>query len=322
MDKAASPMKEATNFERYRDCRLCPRACGVDRVGGKLGVCRQTATCRISSAGPHYGEEPSFTGTRGSGAIFFSGCSCRCFFCQNYQISIGEMGGDITPDELVQTARSLASSGVHNLNFVTPDHFWPHIRRLCRELKKEGISIPTIFNSSGYQRLDLIEEYAECIDIFMPDFKFAQPGLARECMNDEKYPDIALKALRKMVELKGFLDPWEPTGARPALRGVLARHLLLPGHVENSLEVLRLLRAEFGKLLPLSVMSQFRSVPECVERKRLCRRIGREEHEKVRDLVYELGFRHVYLQEIPDTADFLPDFSLKEPFEGNKKKRG
>jgi putative pyruvate formate lyase activating enzyme len=309
------------NFDRYRDCHLCPRSCGVDRTNGKRGVCRQTATCRISSAGPHFGEEPSFTGTSGSGTIFFSGCSCLCFFCQNYQISAGGMGWEIAPDELIQTARSLALTGVHNLNFVTPDHFWPHIQHLCRELKKESVLIPTIFNSSGYQRADLVEEYAECIDMFMPDFKFAQPGLAKECMGDEMYPDIALQALRKMVELKGFLEPWDPTGERPAQRGVLVRHLILPDHVENSLEVLRLLRGEFGKLLPLSVMSQFHPVPESIERKHLCRGISREEHEEVRNLVYELGFQHVYLQEIPDTAEFLPDFSQDEPFEGNKKRR-
>lgn len=309
------------NFDRYRECQLCPRRCGADRTSGKLGICGQTATCRISSAGPHYGEEPSFTGMNGSGTIFFSGCSCRCFFCQNYQISAGGMGWEVAPEELVQTARALALSGVHNLNFVTPDHFWPHIQHLCRELKNEGVTIPTIFNCSGYQREDLVEEYAECIDMFMPDLKFAEPQLAKECMGDELYPDIALKALRKMVDLKGFLEPWDPIGARTAQRGVLVRHLILPDHVENSLEVLRLLRAEFGKLLPLSVMSQFRPVPECIERKYLCRGISREEHGKVRDLVYELGFQNVYLQEIPDTAEFLPDFSLEEPFEGNKKRR-
>ena len=309
------------NLERYRDCHLCPRGCGVDRVNGKLGVCHQSATCRISSAGLHYGEEPSFTSTRGSGAIFFSGCSCRCFFCQNYQISVGGMGWAVTLEELFESARSLALSGAHNLNFVTPDHFWPHIQLLCRELKNKGVSIPTIFNSSGYQRADFIEEYAECIDIFMPDFKFVQPELARECMGDELYPDIALKALQKMVEFKGFLEPWDPTGAQAAQRGVLVRHLILPDHVENSLEVLRLLRAEFGKLLPLSVMSQFHPVPECIQRKKLCRGITREEQNKVRGLVYELGFQHVYLQEIPDTADFFPNFAQEEPFVGNKKQR-
>jgi putative pyruvate formate lyase activating enzyme len=317
------PMREdAMNLERYRDCHLCPRGCGADRVGGKLGLCRQTATCRISFAGPHYGEEPSFTGACGSGTIFFSGCSCRCFFCQNYQISTGGMGWNIAPDELVRTARSLALSGVHNLNFVTPDHFWPHIQYVCRELKKEAVSIPTIYNSSGYQRPDLIEEYAECIDIFMPDFKFARPELARECMGDERYPEIALNALQKMVERKGFLDPWDPTGVRPALRGVLVRHLILPGHVENSLTVLRRLREEFGKHLPLSLMSQFHPIPECLERRPLNRGITHREHEKVRNLVYELDFQNVYLQEIPDTADFRPDFSLEEPFERNTKKRG
>lgn len=158
-------------------------------------------------------------------------------------------------------------------------------------------------------------------DFDLPDFKFAQSELARECMGDELYPDIALKALRKMVEWKGFLEPWDPTGAQPAQCGVLVRHLILPDHVENSLEVLRLLRAEFGKLLPLSVMSQFHPMSECVERKQLYRGIAREEHKKVMGLVCELGFQHVYHQEIPDTADFLPDFAQEEPFEGNKKRR-
>ncbi len=309
------------DMDSYRECRLCPRDCGVDRAAGKLGVCRQTAECRISSAGPHFGEEPSFSGTHGSGTIFFCGCSSRCFFCQNWQISMQGIGWEVTPDELVETARRLATSGVHNLNFVTPDHFWPHIAYVCRRLREIGVRIPCLFNSSGYQKPELVESYAEFVDIFMPDFKFADPALARECMGDGQYPDIALAALRRMVEQKGFLEPWDPSGRRPAERGVLVRHLILPGHADNSLRALRLLREEFGALLPLSVMSQFHPVPACVEREQLARTITPEEHRQVHDLVVELGFRNVYIQTLSRSVEFLPDFSRKDPFQGNADRR-
>jgi putative pyruvate formate lyase activating enzyme len=303
----------------YRECRLCPRDCGVDRTKGARGVCGETAVCRISSAGPHFGEEPSFAGTKGSGTIFFAGCSSRCFFCQNYQISIEHMGREVTPEELLDIGRSLAASGVHNLNFVTPDHFWPHIEFLCRSLRAEGVTLPFLFNSSGYQRPDLVERHAQWMDLFMPDFKFVRPELARECMGDPRYPEVACAAIRKMVDLKGFLDPWDPGGVCPASRGVLVRHLILPGEVENSLEVLRILRHEFGRFLPLSVMSQFHPVPACRECGRLTRRITADEHRRVHDLVVELGFEHVYIQPASLGTDFLPDFSGPEPFRGNRR---
>lgn len=311
----------SVSTEAYRDCHLCPRDCGVDRTQGPLGTCGESAVCRVASYGPHFGEEPSFTGTRGSGTIFFTGCSSGCFFCQNYQISAGHEGEKVSADDLVRIGKRLAASGVHNLNFVTPDHFWPHIEHLCLELRRAGSDVPFVFNSSGYQRPDLVETYGKVIDLFMPDFKFADPALAKDCMGDERYPEIALEALQKMVELKGFLDPWDPTGARPALRGVLVRHLILPGHVENSLAVLRLLRREFGRLLPMSVMSQYRPMPACFQRGKLTRAIAADEHRQVHDLVLELGFQHVYLQTVSPSLEFLPDFSKDEPFEGNRKRR-
>ena len=292
----------------------------MDRVDGKLGVCRQTATCRIASTGPHYGEEPSFTGTRGSGTIFFSGCSCRCFFCQNYQISIGGMGRDITPDELVQAAQSLALSGVHNLNFVTPDHFWPHIRRLCRELKKDGVSIPTIFNSSGYQRADLIEEYAECIDIFMPDFS----SPVRTCPRMHGRRTVSGHCAEGVAEDGGTERFFRSVGYdRRSARATWCSGAAFNSagscrkQSRSSAAVARGVRKAFAAVRHESVSS----------RARMCRaetarsRITREEHKKVIGLVYELGFQRVYLQKIPDTADFLPDFAQKEPFEGNKKRR-
>ena len=126
--------------------------------------------CRVASSGPHFGEEPSFSGTRGSGTIFFTGCSSHCLFCQNHQISNEHLGEAFAPDGFLALGRRLAASGVHNLNFVTPDHFWPHIEGLCRALRAEGVALPFLFNSSGYQRPDMVDRYARWIEFFLPDF--------------------------------------------------------------------------------------------------------------------------------------------------------
>jgi len=306
----------------YQNCRLCPRDCKVDRTKGALGFCGESAACRVSFIGPHFGEEPSFTGSKGSGTIFFSGCSSQCFFCQNYQISIQHDGRTVTPAELFSETRALLAKNVHNLNFVTPDHFWPHIQSLCHGLREEGIEIPKLFNCSGYQKPEMIEAYAEWMDIFLPDFKFAEPELAKMCMGDARYPEIALNALQEMVKLKGFLEPWDITGEETAKRGVLVRHLILPGYVENSLKVLRLLREEFGPGLPLSVMSQFWPVEGCFRKKKLKRVLSAGEYDQVLDLVEKLGFEKVYTQELGATTDFLPDFKDPvDPFSGNKIRR-
>ena len=304
----------------YKNCTLCPRDCKVDRTKGVLGFCGESAACRVSFLGPHFGEEPSFTGSKGSGTIFFSGCSSQCFFCQNYQISTQHDGRAVTPAELLSEVRALLLKKVHNLNFVTPDHFWPHIRWLCQSLEKEGINIPRLFNSSGYQKPEMIAEYAKSMDIFLPDFKFAEAELAKACMGDARYPEIALKALREMVRLKGFLEPWDTTGSQTARRGVLVRHLVLPGHIENSLKVLKLLHAELGPGLPLSIMSQFRPVPECCTRHHLERAVKAEEYEEILGCVERLGFEKVYTQELKEETDFLPDFKNREdPFPGNRR---
>ena len=355
-----------TSFHVYKNCQLCPRDCKVDRTKGTLGFCREGAECRISFIGAHFGEEPSFTGSHGSGTIFFSGCSSQCFFCQNHQISVQHGGRTVTPAEFLSEVwkllgndvkknvipakagisarqrrriRPLADSsgspikafgddknkkieerGVHNLNFVTPDHFWPHIQELCRSLRKEGVKIPMLFNCSGYQKPEMIEEYAQWMDIFLPDFKFAEPGLAKMCMGDERYPEIALQAIREMVEAKGFLKPWDTTSQQTARQGVLVRHLVLPGHIENSLKVLRLLHREFGPGIPVSIMSQFQPMPECAKKQQLQRTLQIEEYDRVLELVEKLGFKKVYTQELQEETAFLPDFhDPVNPFPGNRK---
>ncbi len=308
----------ALNTVPYQNCRLCPRDCRVDRLAGRRGVCGESAVCRIASATAHFGEEPSFSGTRGSGTIFFTGCSSRCFFCQNYQISTGGQGRDLTPEQLLETAGSLVARGVHNLNFVSPDHFWPHVEWLCRSLRETGVNLPFLFNASGYQDPARVADFASLIDIFLPDFKFADPHLAEVCMKDRRYPVIALQAIREMVARKGFLTPWDPEGRETARQGVLVRHLVLPGCVENSLEVVRLMFEEFGPGLPISIMSQFKPMPGCRKKGMLERAVNDEEYEQVTDRVAELGFEKAYIQPGAGDDDFLPDFNEEEPFEGNR----
>ena len=306
------------NFPDYTPCRLCPRQCGVDRLAGAAGVCGETAQLRLASWGPHLGEEPCFSGAHGSGTIFFTGCSCHCFFCQNWQISnVHGKGRAVSADEFHRIALGLIETGVHNLNFVTPDHFWPHIEALCARLRDEGVKIPFLFNSSGYQLPSMVARYAAQMDIFMPDFKFADPVLARLVMRDERYPEIALEALRLMVAEKGFLEPFDPTGTEPAKRGVLVRHLVLPGNVENTLRVLDLLREEFGRWLPVSLMSQYSPVPAAQTRPPFDRCLEPAEYQAALDHARELGFENLLVQPLAPTDDFLPDFDKDKPFKGN-----
>ncbi len=301
----------------YADCALCPRRCRTDRRAGRRGVCGETAECHVASIGPHFGEEPCFSGTRGSGAIFFRGCACRCFFCQNHQISRGGVGAPLNIEALFAAAEGLVAQGVHNLNFVTGDHFWPHIAELARRLRAADHRIPLLLNTSGYVLSERVPDYARWMDIFLPDYKFADPDLARMCMGDARYPDLALAALREMVAARGFLHPMDPSGRETAREGVLVRHLVLPGEVENSIAALRRLRDEFGPRLPLSVMSQYRPVPGCRGRGGFERRLQRDEYAAVRAAVEELEFESVFVQELDDDDAFFPDFESDQPFRGN-----
>jgi putative pyruvate formate lyase activating enzyme len=306
------------NLSAYTPCRLCPRQCATDRRAGVPGVCGETAELRIASYGSHVGEEPCLSGTRGSGTLFFSGCACHCFFCQNWQISNADSTGQPTSEEQFhQMALDLITKGVHNLNFVTPDHFWPHIEALCARLRAEGVTIPFLFNSSGYQRPVMISRYATQMDIFLPDFKFADPQIAHAVMGDERYPEIALEALRLMIAEKGFLEPFDPTGITPAQRGVLVRHLVLPGHIDNTLRALDVLHQEFGRWLPLSLMSQYTPVPATHQRPPFDRRLTAQEYQTALDHAQALEFENLLIQPLANSDDFLPDFERAHPFKGN-----
>jgi putative pyruvate formate lyase activating enzyme len=329
---------EESLLSHYKACELCPRRCGVDRTANQLGWCGEGVHVRIATIEAHLGEEPPISGKNGSGTVFFSSCSLRCLFCQNYQISQEGLGREWTLLEVADRLIALHKhEGIHNVNFVTPDHFLPHTVAIIRSLREYGIRMPTVYNLSGYQRLDSLRLIEPVADIYLPDFKYADAALALNLSHSADYTTVALEALSEMIRQKGFLDTFaregiDETGAAdaddispPARKGVLVRHLILPGHVQNSLLVLRMLFVEFGRELPISLMSQYVPVRKFPSGSPLNRQVTRDEFQEVFHHAHELGFRNLFVQypeEVTmDTEPFLPDFRMANPFPGNTRTR-
>ena len=276
---------------------------------------------RIATIQAHRGEEPPISGNKGSGAVFFSGCSLQCRFCQNYQISQEGLGREWTVQEIVDRMAALREqAGIHNVNFVTPDHFLPHTAAVVTLLRERGICIPTVYNLSGYQRLETLTLIESVADIYLPDFKYADERLARALSGCADYPTVALEALFEMVRQKGFLR-----ANAPSRQGVLVRHLILPGQVQNSLNVLSMLFVEFGPELPISLMSQYVPVRQFPSGSPLNRQVTRSEFQEVFQHAQELGYRNLFVQypeEVTqDRRPFLPDFRTVNPFPGNVRTR-
>jgi putative pyruvate formate lyase activating enzyme len=293
----------------------------VDRASGSTkGFCRESAQLKVAYVGPHFGEEPPLTGTKGSGTVFFSGCSLRCSFCQNYQISRDGLDEPIgVGDLLVKVEAMILKDGVHNVNFVTPDHFFPYAFDLVCNLRQKGHDLPIVFNLSGYQTIASLKLAHAAADIYLPDFKYADRALAARLSRCRDYPDVALSAIGEMIDQKGFLNPLENEGS-PATKGVLVRHLILPGYVTNSLNTLTTLFLEFGPSMPLSIMSQYCPVLRH-EDVNLNRPLTRGEFDRVYAHALDLGFERLFIQIPKDLGEadsqrppFVPDFRLGRPF--------
>ena len=308
----------------FKNCHLCPRHCGVNRQdkkrGAPTGFCGESSLLRVGYVGPHFGEEPPITGKNGSGTIFFSGCSLRCSTCQNYQISKEGLGTPVSVLDLYRRAEAMIRvDQVHNINFVTPDHFFPHTFRLVALLRRNGQDLPIIYNLSGYQTMASLKRAEDYVDIYLPDFKYSDPALSKQLSRCEDYPTIALEAISEMVRQKGFLDAAEERDGL-AKKGVLVRHMILPGMIQNSMDALTSLFIEFGSGLPISLMSQYYPVL-LQEEQNLNRPVTQEEFERVYAHVLDLGFENLFVQ-FPDQgpsikgsfSPFLPDFRQEKPF--------
>jgi len=323
-------MTKGCQNDPYRECRLCPRGCGVDRVEaettGVTGFCDETARLRVGYVGPHFGEEPPITGQNGSGTVFFSGCTLKCSYCQNHQISWGGLGQTVPADQLLKRVKAMVRlQKVHNLNFVTPDHFLPHVTALVTRLREEGVGLPVVLNLSGYQSLPWLRQAESSADIYLPDFKYSDGGLAGRLSRCRDYPKTALEAIGEMIRQKGFLDSCVHGDASVieadlAQKGVLVRHLILPGHVKNSIDVLTSLYLEFGRELPLSIMSQYYPAVRQKDAA-LNRTLTLREFDEVYAHATALGFENMFVQfpehyeaSGPSSPALLPDFRKAEPF--------
>ena len=302
-------------FKEYENCRLCPRQCQVNRYKTK-GFCGEKSDLSIDAVLLHLGEEPCISFNNGSGTIFFTGCSLRCPFCQNMQISQTSTHKKFySMEKFVEEMESLIRSGAENINFVTPDHFSPHIIEGIKNLKKKGYKIPFIYNCSGFQSIEHLKSVIDDIDIFLFDYKFADPDVAKKILATENYPEVCERALEFIFKNKGNLK-LDSNGK--AISGVLVRHLLMPGFVHNSLHVFNNLLVDYGNKIYFSLMNQYSPKYLKPGFEYLNHRVSNEEYKEVVDHVLGLGFVNGYIQDFLDSDDeFLPDFNNKTVF-GNR----
>jgi putative pyruvate formate lyase activating enzyme len=316
----SDPTSTLFDYSLYKSCELCPRECGVNRLQGERGICDETAELRIAAIEAHFGEEPPISGTNGSGTVFFAGCTLRCAFCQNFQISCFHLGEIQSAKQVAERlARLVDQRAIHNVNFVTPDHFLPHTIEIVNELRRRNIDLPILYNTSGYCKVSSLRLLEGIADMYLPDFKYADAELAAELSHARDYPDIALAAIAEMVRQTGFLDSFMRNRAL-ASRGVLVRHLVLPGRVQNSIQALTMLLLEFGRDLPISLMSQYWPA-RSLDLPEMNRRLRAQEFMQVSEHADSLGFNHLFVQPMEGTtdteSDFLPDFERARPFKGN-----
>lgn len=295
-------------------CNLCPRACGISRAGGERGVCGETAAIRIARAALHFWEEPCISGTKGSGAIFFTGCQLRCVYCQNQPIAHGDVGKEVTLSRLVEIFFELEEKGANNINLVTPDHFIPQIAAAVRMAKQKGFSLPFVYNTSSYVTVDALRELDGLIDIYLPDFKYMDETHAKEYSKAVDYPEVAKMALQEMYRQVGAARFTEvPKEEEPMLcRGMIVRHLLLPGALDDAKQIVAYLYNIYGDDIYISLMSQYTPGETVADHPLLCRKVRKKEYDALVDEAIRLGVENAFIQE-GSAADesFIPAFDYE-----------
>lgn len=292
-----------------RSCTLCPRMCRVDRTAGEKGFCGMGVAVQGARAALHMWEEPCISGKKGSGAIFFSGCTLKCVFCQNREIAEGKYGKEISSRRLTEIFLELQGKGAANINLVTAGHFVVPVKEALLRAKEQGLAIPVIYNSGGYERAETLRFLEPVVDVWLPDFKYMDGRLAREYSKAEDYPQTAKKALEEMVRQAGECR-FDKEGY--IQKGVIVRHLILPGHTRDSMEILSYLHKTYGEHIYISVMNQYTPLPQVKDLEPLNRKVTRREYRRVLDFALELGIEQGYFQE-GETAkeSFIPLFDYE-----------
>jgi len=299
-----------------KDCRCCPRGCGADRTAGDLGYCGSGAGITIGSICAHRGEEPVISGEYGVCNIFFARCNMQCLFCQNFDISrTGESihETEIDLEALVDRIEAHLDRGCRSVGFVSPSHFLPQMLSIIEAVKQRGRSPVFIYNSNGYDREAAVRALDGLIDVYLPDFKYADEQLAREFSDAPGYPAVAARAIGEMFRQKGAGITLDGDGLITS--GMIIRHLVLPGNVQNSIDVLQHIARNWSPDCHLSLMSQYWPIPAVADHPVLGRRLNEEEYEQVLDAMGELGFHCGWVQELGSADHYRPDFMRDHPFE-------
>lgn len=286
-------------------CRLCPRMCGVDRES-QLGCCKMPWDIMLSRASKHFWEEPSISGTKGSGTVFFSGCSLGCVFCQNYEISHEGKGKTVSDERLIEIFYRLIGEGVHNINLVNPTHYAAAVRRV---LLKAKLPVPVVYNSSGYERVETLKSLEGLIQIYLPDFKYITAERSLRYSDAENYFSFTSKALLEMkrqcpenaFDSEGILK-----------KGLIVRHLVLPQNTNRSIEILKWIKENLGTDTFVSIMSQYTPYGKLENVPELQRKITKREYEKVVFAAEDLGFQNLYTQDFSSSSEkFIPEFDFR-----------
>lgn len=289
----------------YSHCTLCPRRCGVDRTAGQTGFCRMPGELRIARAMLHYGEEPPISGSFGTGAVFFSGCTLRCLFCQNQEISAGGKGKAVTSAELRDIFERLIDEGAQSIDLVTPTHFLPDILPAL----SPKLPVPVVYNCGGYESVETLKQLEGLVDIYLPDMKYADNALAARLSGAPDYFEGAAAAIQEMYRQTG-----KPVMEDDAMqRGVLIRHLVLPGYLDNTLRVLDWISESFPRDgVMVSLMSQYVPMGRAKELPPLNRRLTQEEYDGALSWMELCGLELGYAQDLTAaTTELLPDFNLQ-----------
>jgi len=302
-------------LEELRACRICPRNCNADRFSSKQGYCKADASFSISSIFAHRGEEPVLSGDKGICNIFFTNCNLQCIYCQNHQISCNALdysGQKMELREIIRQIVHILFTGINHIGFVSPSHFIPQVKVIIITLRALGLNPVFVYNTNAYDHPEGIRGLENYIDIYLPDFKYSEADLGKRYSDVKDYPGTALAAMKEMLRQKGTGLPLDQNGY--AIKGMIIRHLVLPGHPENSIDVLRTIAKELSKELHISLMSQYYPTFRVNHQEFLGRTLKPKEYERVVNELEELGFENGWVQELSSQRNYRPDFEKKQPF--------
>lgn len=291
----------------YNPCTLCPRNCQVNRVSYQTGFCGMPAGIQVARASLHMWEEPCISGTNGSGTVFFTGCNLKCVFCQNHVIAIGQKGKEVSAEQLAELFLMLQIKGAHNINLVTPSHYVPGIVEALKLAKNQGLSIPIVYNTGGYDSVETLSMLNGLVDVYLPDFKYVSGELSKRYSHAADYFNVAGLGLAEMFRQVGV----PVFDGDMLVKGIIVRHLLLPGCVEDSKAVIRYLHETYGDRVFISIMNQYTPLPHVAAFPELARKVTPEEYDEVVDYAINLGVENGFIQE-GDTAEesFIPAFDF------------